>query len=101
MMTTAQQQRHQQQKPYECFTCKKEIRLQRNSSNTGWLKFNLDGTEHVHLRKQQQPKQTPPTITSSASTAQAAPTQASSLERKLDHLIAEVQALKLELQSQK
>jgi hypothetical protein len=55
MMThQTQHQQQQGQKPYECFTCKKEIRLQRNPDNSGWLKFNPDGTEHIHIRKQQQ-----------------------------------------------
>jgi hypothetical protein len=42
-----------------------------------------------------------PTITSSASTAAQIPIVTSSLEQKLDHLIAEVQALRMELQKRK
>ncbi|HEU4443775.1 MAG TPA: hypothetical protein VFR94_03770 [Nitrososphaeraceae archaeon] len=68
------------------------------------MKFNPDGTEHAHIRKQQQqqpkqpsslPSSSLPTITESASTGGVA---SSSLEWKIDHLIAEVQALRLELQ---
>jgi hypothetical protein len=73
-----------------------------------WLKYEMDGTTpHVCNKKQeqQQENQQQPTITSSASTATAAPPTtappASTLERKLDHLIAEVQALRLELQRRK
>jgi hypothetical protein len=54
-------------------------------------------------QQQLQPRQKTPTITSSASSAAQAPlaSTTSSLERKLDHLIAEVQALRMELQNKR
>jgi hypothetical protein len=90
------------EKIYPCLSCQQEIRLERKDGK--WLRWNLDGTPHVDQKKQQQQQktstqQTQPTITTSASTA-ATPTRVS-LESKIDQLIAEVQALRLELQQQK
>ena len=84
------------QKIYPCLSCGQEIRLERKDNK--WLRWNLDGTMHVDPTKKTQQQQ--PTITSSASTA-AAQTPVSSLERKIDILIAEVQALRIELQKKK
>jgi hypothetical protein len=41
-------------KTYPCLTCKQEIKLARKDDNSGWDKFNLDGSAHVHPRKNQQ-----------------------------------------------
>jgi hypothetical protein len=38
-------------KIFPCLTCKKEIKLARNDTNTGWLRFNLDGTPHIDEKK--------------------------------------------------
>jgi hypothetical protein len=38
-------------KIFPCLTCRKEIKLARNDTNTGWLRFNLDGTPHVDEKK--------------------------------------------------
>jgi hypothetical protein len=36
------------EKTFPCLSCKKEIKLERKADNSGWNKFNLDGTPHVH-----------------------------------------------------
>jgi hypothetical protein len=41
-------------KTFSCLTCKQNIRLARRDDNSGWLKYNLDGTEHKHEKQQQQ-----------------------------------------------
>src|SRR5215211_6546500 len=83
---------HQQQKSFTCFNCQQEIKLKRSEDNSKWLRLNLDGvTTHSCQKKQQQQKQQP---------ALQQPV-VSSLERKIDTLIAEVQALRLELQKKK
>ena len=92
------------QKIYPCLSCGQEIRLERKDAK--WLRWNLDGTPHVDQKNN---KKQQPTITTSASTTAAAAAQPtvpvpgteSVLERKLDHLIAEVQALRMELQKKK
>jgi hypothetical protein len=32
-------------------TCKQEIRLARKDDNSGWDKFNIDGSPHIHPPK--------------------------------------------------
>jgi hypothetical protein len=44
----------QLQKTYPCLTCKADIKLARKDDNSGWNKFNLDGTPHIHQKQQQQ-----------------------------------------------
>jgi hypothetical protein len=34
-------------------TCRQDIKLERKSDNSGWNKFNLDGSPHVHTPKKQ------------------------------------------------
>ena len=71
------------QKTFPCLTCKQEIRLQRNDTDSGWLKFNLDGSAHVHEKKSFQSSKTAESI--------------SRLESKIDALVTEVKALRSEL----
>jgi hypothetical protein len=40
----------QLEKSFSCFTCKQQIKLQRKDDDSGWLKYNLDGTEHKHSK---------------------------------------------------
>jgi hypothetical protein len=115
MMTASSSYSKQQSrlKGFTCFRCGSEIKLKRKADNSGWIRLNLDNaTEHrcppptaTTAKKQQQgQQQQQPTITSSSSTAAAqapAAPATSSLERKLDHLIAEVQALRMDLQKKK
>jgi cell division protein FtsB len=42
------------QKTFECLTCKQDIKLARKEDNSGWDKFNLDGSPHVHPPKKNQ-----------------------------------------------
>lgn len=48
----------QPQKPFTCFNCKKEIKLQRKDDDSGWLRFEADGvTIHNCQQKKRQPPQ--------------------------------------------
>ena len=38
-------------KTYPCLTCKQEIKLARKEDNSGWDKFKLDGSQHIHPLK--------------------------------------------------
>lgn len=71
------------EKTFPCLTCKQEIRLQRNADNSGWLRFNLDGSPHIDAKKSFPSSKTADSI--------------SKLESKIDQLIKEVQELKIEL----
>jgi ribosomal protein L35 len=47
-------------KEYNCLTCSAPIKLQRKNDNSGWIKYNLDGTKHIDVKKstkQQQQQQ--------------------------------------------
>jgi hypothetical protein len=46
----------QLQKTYQCLTCKADIKLAGNGDNSGWDKFNFDGTPHIHSHQRQQQK---------------------------------------------
>jgi len=41
----------QLEKVFQCLTCKQDIKLARKDDNSGWLRFNLDGTPHVDEKK--------------------------------------------------
>jgi hypothetical protein len=49
----------QLQKPFTCYGCGQEIKLQRKDDNSGWFRFEADGhTPHrCERKKQQQPQQ--------------------------------------------
>jgi hypothetical protein len=39
------------EKVFNCLTCGAQIRLERKADNSGWLKYNLDGSDHVDEKK--------------------------------------------------
>jgi hypothetical protein len=45
-------QQQLEKKIFQCFTCKQNVHLTRNETNTSWIKTNLDGTEHKHEKKE-------------------------------------------------
>jgi hypothetical protein len=50
----------QLQKPFTCYGCGQEIKLQRKDDNSGWIRFEADGhTQHRCERKKQQHQQQP------------------------------------------
>ncbi len=42
------------EKIYNCLSCGQEIKLERKPDNSGWFRYNLDGTKHVDFKKKQQ-----------------------------------------------
>ena len=59
-MAAAAAQLLQKKKTYDCLVCKAPIKLARKDDGTGWDKFNLDGSPHLHPnRKNQQPQPQP------------------------------------------
>jgi hypothetical protein len=70
-------------KTFPCMTCGADIKLQRKDDDSGWNRFNLDGTVHVDAKK----KSSPPTTQQ----------QTGQLEAKIDTLITEVRALREEI----
>ena len=74
------------QKTYQCLTCHQDIRLERKPDDSGWLRYNLDGTPHIDSKKNFPPK-----------TAE----KVEQLERKIDTLIAQIQMLRSEFKELK
>jgi hypothetical protein len=71
------------EKTFPCLTCGQEIKLERDQVKQKWNRYNLDGTPHTEPKKQFQSSKTFEKI--------------EQLERKIDTLTAEVQALRQEL----
>jgi hypothetical protein len=95
----------QLQKTYQCLTCKADIKLARKDDNSGWDKFNLDGTPHTHQKQQQkqpgpsstpQPQASQPQATSISEGAP--PPQLAALAEEVGELKAEVKILIAQIQ---
>jgi hypothetical protein len=93
----------QLQKPFVCFTCKQEIKLARKDDNSGWLKFNMNGTEHKHSSTSNSKTKTATTTTAATTLTVLAALEkriltlsesVTSLEYKIDQLKLEFIALK-------
>jgi hypothetical protein len=68
-------------KEYECLTCKAPVKLERKPDNSGWIKWNPDGSVHEHPPKKNFPQ---------SKTAE----KVEQLEKKVDLLIVQIQALR-------
>ena len=76
----------QLEKTYQCLTCKQDMKIERKPDNSGWNKFNLDGTAHIDERK----KSNNNNGTQIAELAKKVET----LESKIDVLISQIQMLR-------
>lgn len=85
------------EKVFKCLTCQKEIRLERKPDNTGWNKYNLDGSEHIDEKK--------PSKNASSSQTQEKleqlTTEITELRSQVKDLVAAVQFLRMELKQKK
>jgi hypothetical protein len=75
-------------KEYECLTCKAPVKLERKADNSGWIKWNPDGTEHIHPKKN---------FPQQSKTLE----KVEQLERKIDTLIAQIQMLRSDVKELK
>ena len=71
-------------KTYPCLTCKQEIKLARKEDNSGWDKFNLDGSPHIH----------PPKNKNSQQQIAALTDEVGELKAQIKILISQVQMLR-------
>jgi hypothetical protein len=62
------------EKTFQCMTCQAQIKLERKPDNSGWIRWNIDGTPHEHPKKPFAQSKTAENI--------------EQLERKIDTLIA-------------
>ena len=100
----------QLEKVFQCLTCKQDIKLARKDDNSGWIRYNLDGTLHIDERKkklQQQQPQPTTTTTTTAVTVDSGPQiaelakQVSELRETVNVLISQIQSLRSEVESKK
>jgi hypothetical protein len=105
-------------KIFKCLTCGEDIKLQRKDDDSGWNRYNIDGTPHSDQKKykssisdkkeeQQQPQQVqvpPAQAVQQVSDAPQIATLAdivTKLERRIDSLSEEVRVLAIEVQKNK
>jgi hypothetical protein len=74
-------------KTFACMSCGQQIKLQRKDDDSGWNRYNLDGTPHVDQKKSFPSSKTLEKL--------------EVLERKLDTLLNEVNRLHQDLGKQK
>ncbi len=85
------------EKIFKCLSCSSDIRLERKPDNTGWLKYNLDGTEHKDEKQQQYKSNN----NNNGAQIEALTKKVETLESKVDTLIAQIQMLRSELKTKK
>jgi hypothetical protein len=92
------------QKVFKCLSCQKDIRLERKLDNTGWIKYNLDGSKHADVKKSKQQLQQPQ---SQAATVDSGPRiaalseQVKELKETVNILISKIQLLRSEVKNTK
>ena len=97
----------QLEKVFQCLTCKQDIKLARKDDNSGWIRYNLDGTLHIDERKKKLQQQQPQPTTTTAVTVDNGPQiaelakQVSELRETVNVLISQIQSLRSEVKSKK
>ena len=81
----------QPEKVFPCLSCGQSIKLARKDDNTGWIRYNLDGSIHKDERKIKSHQ----TVDNSQQIAELAK-QVSQMQESLKVLIAQVQMLRSE-----
>jgi TolA-binding protein len=84
------------EKIFKCLSCGQEIKLERKLDNSGWNKFNLDGTAHKDERK----KSNNINNNNSAQIAELTK-QISELKDKVRIIISQIQMLRSEVKKSK
>jgi hypothetical protein len=80
------------EKIFKCLSCQKDIRLERKPDNTGWNKFNLDGSAHIHEKK---------TAAVRSGPTSAQQQQLTAMSEQIKILITQVQLLRSEIKELK
>ncbi|MDQ3726829.1 MAG: hypothetical protein M3307_01165 [Thermoproteota archaeon] len=97
----------QLEKVFQCLTCKQDIKLARKDDNSGWIRYNLDGTLHIDKRKKKLQQQQPQPTTTTGVTVDNGPQiaelakQVSELRETVNVLISQIQFLRSEVESKK
>jgi hypothetical protein len=97
------------QKPYECLTCKKQIRIAKIDNvppgqKKKWEKYELDGVT-LHVCHKQQPEQSESTVRIQKEPPTVAiadlADEVSELKSQIKSLVTQIQPLRQELQKKK
>ncbi len=96
MRTTAAQL----EKVFQCLTCKQDIKLARKDGNSGWIRYNLDGSLHIDekRKKSQQPQQQTIQVDNGPLITELAK-QVSDLRETIDILVSQIQSLRSEVRN--
>ena len=88
-------------KTFKCLTCQADIKLQRKDDDSGWNRYNLDGTPHVDVKKKQQVQrsQEPPRQQVAGETRAVPQTSTLSLNHVVASLAQEVSVLSNKIDS--
>jgi hypothetical protein len=89
------------EKVFSCMSCGESIKLERKPDDSGWLKWNLDGTKHVDSKKSKHQQQEQPQATALGNGPQMAELakQVSDLKDTVNVLISQIQMLRSEVKS--
>jgi hypothetical protein len=91
------------EKLFSCMSCGEKIKLERKPDDSGWLKWNLDGTKHIDSKKskQEQQQQPPAAASDNGPQIEELAKQVSDLKDTVNVLISQIQMLRSELKSKK
>lgn len=81
-------------KVFKCLSCGADIRLERKQDNTGWNKYNLDGSAHVDEKKKGGDNATAEKIAQLSE-------EVKGLKETVGILVAQITALRSELKKNK
>jgi hypothetical protein len=84
------------EKVYTSLSCGQEIKLERKPDNSGWNKWNLDGTKHVDERKTNKKQ----SVDNGPQLAELTK-QVSDLKDTVNILISQIQMLRSDLRNKK
>ena len=89
----------QLEKVFQCLTCKQDIKLEGKPDNSGWIRYNLDGSIHKDERKRpQQPQQQTVQVDNGPQIAALAQ-QLKQLKETVNVLISQIQGLRSEVKN--
>ena len=85
------------EKIYACLSCGAEIKLERKPDNSGWIKYNLDGTKHMDTKKSTKPQAVTTVDNGLQLQIEALTNQVKELRETINILISQIQMLRSEV----
>ena len=85
------------EKTFKCLSCGQEIKLERKPDNSGWIKYNLDGTKHMDAKKSTKPQPVTTVDNGLQLQIEALTNQVKELRETINILISQIQMLRSEV----